>query len=304
MNSAINHSYTNDLTLRQELLQAWRLAVCGDHGDSPIDAVVDELAEYFEIGRDEVLRRCRNWESDSLNEWNAEDRTTPEGLLHFYQTQTSWIFDTMWYHAEQCSESKPAESVDIAEGLLEHRRDWDGAHHLDFGAGPGTSSLFFRRLGWEVSLADVSTSFLNFARWRLDRHRVAAKFYDSSRDELPDSEFDLITALDVMVHVPDIGATLRRLNAALKPGGYLVFNIDNRPCTETTQWHLYAEQFPILRQVRRAGFQRCPKIRYFHVYRKIDRSDSATALVSVADMLRYNPLTTLAGKVVRLLRRR
>jgi 2-polyprenyl-3-methyl-5-hydroxy-6-metoxy-1,4-benzoquinol methylase len=284
---------------RTALLAVWRRALVGDLPVSPAEAVVGELADYFHLDPAEVERRCRDWERDSLREWSGKDRSTPEGLTDFYQTQSSWIFDTMWYHAEQTSESKPAESVDIAEGFLKRLGDWTPGNHLDFGAGPGTCSLFFHKLGWRVSLADISTTFLDFAKWRLAKHNVDARFYDTTVDEIPADEFDLITALDVMVHVPDIGATLDRLNRALKPNGYLVFNIDNRPRTELTQWHLYEEQYPILRQVRVHGYARCPKIAYFHVFQKVSRSKVAAAGVAVCDMLRYNRVASTIGKVVR-----
>ena len=264
---------------------------------------VQELSAYFEMPEEEVMRRCRDWETDSLGEWKKKDRSTPDGLLEFYQTQTSWIFDTMLYHAEQCAEEVPTESVDIAQGFLERMPDWKPGHHLDFGSGPGSSSLFFHNLGWQVSLADISTSFLNFARWRFDQRQVTAHFYETSKAALPESEFDLITALDVIVHVPDVPETFAKLYRALKPGGYLVFNIDNRPLTETTAWHLYDQQFPVLRQVRRAGFNRLPKIKYFHVYQKTDRSSSANALIGLADDLRYNHVVTGIGNVARVARR-
>ncbi len=281
-------------------MQLWcHTITAGDASAAPLAVAVQELSAYFEMPEEEVVRRCRDWETDSLGEWKQKDRSTPGGLLEFYQTQTSWIFDTMLYHAEQCAEEVPAESVDIAEGFFQRIPNWMPGRHLDFGAGPGSSSLFFHNLGWQVSLADISTSFLDFARWRFDRRQVPARFYESSKDVLPESEFDLITALDVIVHVPDVPETLAKLHRALKPGGYLVFNIDSRPMTDITAWHLYDEQFPVLRQVRRIGFNRLPKIKYFHVYQKTDRVAGSNALIGLADDLRYNRLVNGIGHLAR-----
>src|SRR5689334_14163241 len=86
---------------RPALLEIWRQALTGGTGDDPREVVVAELAEYFKLEPAEVRRRCLNWETDSIKEWEAADRSSREGLLDFYQTQTSWIFDTMWYHAQQ-----------------------------------------------------------------------------------------------------------------------------------------------------------------------------------------------------------
>jgi 2-polyprenyl-3-methyl-5-hydroxy-6-metoxy-1,4-benzoquinol methylase len=220
-------------------------------------------------------------------------------MTEFYKTQVSWIFDTMWYHANQFHGTAPAESVEIALGL----KHLEPGNHLDFGAGPGSSSLFFHSLGWNVYLADISTTMLDFARWRLAKHAVPATFFDTNTDPLPAHTFDLITAFDVMVHVPDIQETLEKLHRALKPGGYLVFNIDNLPCTATTQWHLYKDQFPILKHVRRTGFKRHAKITYFHVYEKVERGPLFTKLVPLYDNLRYNRVVTFVGNGVRGLQR-
>jgi len=282
------------------LLAVWRRSLTGDDTSDPTDVVVGELSEYFDMPTDEVRRRCIHWEDESVKEWNAGDRSTPNGLVEFYKTQVSWIFDTMWYHANQYHGTAPAESVEIALGLGQ----LEPGAHLDFGAGPGSSSLFFHNLGWTVSLADISTSMLDFAKWRLAKHSVPATFYDTTVDKLPDQAFDLITAFDVMVHVPDIPETLQNLHRALKPGGYLVFNIDNLPCTAKTQWHLYKDQYPILRFVRSTGFKRHPKITYFHVYQKVDRDARLTKLVQLYDIVRYNRYVTLAGNLVRGLKRR
>ena len=190
----------------------------------------------------------------------------------------------MWYHANQYHGDAHAESVDIAEGL----HALTPGRHLDFGAGPGTSSLFFHELGWQVALADISTTFLDFARWRLARHGVTAQFYETSVDALPNQAFDLITAFDVMVHVGDVAATLERLHRALAPGGYLVFNIDIRAKTPETECHLYPNRGLILKHVRRAGFQQQPKIHFFYVYQKVERSAIGQLAVAQYDNVRFS----------------
>jgi 2-polyprenyl-3-methyl-5-hydroxy-6-metoxy-1,4-benzoquinol methylase len=284
---------------RAELFSLWKDCLTQGQSDDPHVAVVAELSEYFHMPPEQVRQRCLHREDESVQEWQATDRSTREGLLDFYRTQTSWIFDTVWYHANQCNEEIHAETINIVEGL----RHLVPGHHLDFGAGPGTSSLFFYALGWQVSLADISTTFLDFAKWRLNRHNVPATFYDTSHERLPDNQFELITAFDVMVHVPDITETLLHLHRALKPGGYLVFNIDNRPKTLKTESHLYESQYPILGKVRRVGFQRLPKITYFHIYQKVERNATGTALISIYDTLRYNQFVTAVGDTVRGLKR-
>lgn len=279
------------------MLEAWRESLVVDGYTDPRDSALHELSLYFKMPVDEVRDRCLNWERDSIQEWEAHPRDTPDGLLDFYRTQQSWIFDTVWYHAQQFYEVQPPESVMIAERL----GSITPGKHLDFGAGPGGTSLFFHHLGWDISLADISTTLQAFAKWRLERRGIQAMYFDTSTDILPAETFDVITACDVMVHVPDPRATLTQLHNALKVGGYLFFNVDSRPKpSRETQWHLYPFAYPILRPVRSVGFVREPKLEFFHVYRKLaDNSITRVRVVSVYDLCRYNAAVSHMGQVVR-----
>lgn len=286
---------------RDQLLEFWRESFVLAGFADPVDSALHELSRYFGISEDEARERCLHWEQDSVAEWEAADRSTPEGLLDFYHTTQSWIFDTMWYHAQQYHGIQPAESVMIAERLSQVKP----GRHLDFGSGPGSTSLFFQRLGWQVALADISTTLLAFARWRFAQRGHSADVYDLNTDSLPTEQFDLITACDVMVHVPDPTATLRQLHNSLKPGGLLVFNVDARPKrSRETQSHLYRYAYPVLRPVRGVGFQRLPRLEFFHIYRKVKPRSSARALaIQAYDLARYNRLVSAVGDARRAVAR-
>jgi SAM-dependent methyltransferase len=279
---------------RAELLETWKRALTRGDELAPDAAVIGELGEYFKLDPQAVRERCENWERYSLSEWSSSDRSTAEGLRDFYDQQTSWIFDTMWYHANQYFGRAPAESIEIALGLA----SVPPGRMLDFGAGPGSSAIFFHLLGWDVSLLDISKTMRDFAAFRLARRNITAPIY-ADVNELPLDTYDLITAFDVMVHVPNAGEIIARLHRSLRPGGRLVFNIDNRPATEKNHGHLYEDQWPILRSVRRTGFRRLKKITYFHVYQKVDRGLLETGLVAAFDLARYNRAVTRVGNIVR-----
>jgi len=208
----------------------------------------------------------------------------------------------MWYHAQQYKEDQPAESVMIAERL----EGVPVGKALDFGAGPGSTSLFFHKLGWQVGLAYISTTLQEFARWRFKQRSISADFYDTSREELPAEACDVITACDVMVHVPDPRLTLQQLHRAIKPGGLLFFNVDSRPKpTRETQWHLYPYAYPVLRPVRAVGFDREPRLEFFHVFRKAPLNPpNRVRAVTIYDTLRYNIVVSKIGQVVREVRAR
>jgi 2-polyprenyl-3-methyl-5-hydroxy-6-metoxy-1,4-benzoquinol methylase len=268
-----------------QLLEIWKQAITQGRDEDPHDTVVAELAAYYKMDPNEVRLRCINWEDESVAQWHAEDRSSPEKIIEFFQTQTSWIFDTMWYHANQALGIVFPESVEVAYWL----RDEPPRALLDFGGGPGTSAMFFHRLGWKVAIADISTSFQEFAKWRLNLHGVPCAFYNTSSDRLPPNAFNMITAFDVMVHIPDILPTLSELHQSLRANGLLVFNIDSKPANDPrTAYHFYDYHGPIIRHMRAAGFRRRPRAVGFHVYQKVTRPAIINHFIGIFDHLLYS----------------
>ena len=82
---------------------------------------------------------------------------------------------------------------------------------------------------------------------------VEVRRHDVAQDDPPEGGFDLVHARLVLTHVPDRGEALRRMAAALRPGGHLLvedFDIDLQPlaCPDGTgPEHARAERI-------RAGF--------------------------------------------------
>lgn len=58
-------------------------------------------------------------------------------------------------------------------------------------------------------------------------HRVIATPLDRAWDELPVGHFDGIVCNDVIEHLPDHDAFLRRIRAKMRPGGWIVGSIPN-----------------------------------------------------------------------------
>ena len=69
-----------------------------------------------------------------------------------------------------------------------------------------------------VVATDIDTRFLE----TLKRPNLEVCRHDITRDPLPEEAFDLIHARMVLIHLPERDLVLRRLAAALKPGGWLV----------------------------------------------------------------------------------
>jgi 2-polyprenyl-3-methyl-5-hydroxy-6-metoxy-1,4-benzoquinol methylase len=97
---------------------------------------------------------------------------------------------------------------------------------LDFGCGPGSYSVAFAHLGYEVSGFDISEGNIRAAQALAERYSVADRthFQVSTAEQLdyPSSFFDLIVGIDILHHV-EISRAIPECLRVLKPGGVAIF---------------------------------------------------------------------------------
>src|SRR5215471_2537644 len=191
-------------------------------------AVLDDLTTYTGLPVDECVERCRNWESWSVKEWSAADRSSKDGMTDFYQTTESLAFDLLWYAYLQAEGYSFPASVLTLQAMMPRAH---GRAHVDFGSGVGVTSQLFARAGYETTLADVSTSLLDFARFRLQRRGEVARFINLNDEELKTGRYDVVTAFDTLMLIPDLAQVVAGLHAAMRPGGWLITNFDVRPAS-------------------------------------------------------------------------
>jgi 2-polyprenyl-3-methyl-5-hydroxy-6-metoxy-1,4-benzoquinol methylase len=283
--------------------EVWKDILTDGRDMPPTQAVIHLLAEYSHCSLDEVREIVSNTNEISKRKWSEADRSTPDGLRAFYSSVTNWVFGNISYHARQAEGSEgpyPAFPSQVADAL----KNLKPGHHLDFGSGVGTASLLFHRFGWKITLADISTPLLDFARWRLARSNISADFIDLNKDRLEENRYDLITAFNTMAHVPDVRQTISELRAALKPGGLLVFDIDARKPAPGNEWFLYQHPYQVLRGIRALGFTRMTPVGAMHVYRKAERRRLGVRCVAAADLLRFNAVSSTLGGLTRPARSR
>ncbi len=92
---------------------------------------------------------------------------------------------------------------------------------LEVGAGGGSIAVWLaQRVGPDgrVSATDVDTRFLDALR----RPNLAVLRHNIVTDALPEEGFDLVHARFVVEHLAERMTALRRMAAALKPGGWLL----------------------------------------------------------------------------------
>ena len=216
----------------------------------------------------------------------------------FYRSMQSWSYDLLWWAYVQAEGRADPVSV-IALRWLQQRAP--GRHHLDFGAGVGVTSQLFARSGWATTLADLSSTLLAFARYRLERRNILADYIDLGEHVLPAGAYDAITAIDTLAHVPDMYETGRQLCESLRVGGYLIANIDIRGAADITVWHVQDDELRARYDLLRAGFRKVDQLGYGLVaYQRTDLTGVAEfRRVTWAWLTHVSPLRRAASLLVR-----
>ena len=84
---------------------------------------------------------------------------------------------------------------------------------------------------------------------------LCARQIDLKKEDLPDCEFDFITAMDVFEHLVDPVGAVRQLWKALKKGGYL-FGRFHAEIDEDRPHHIILDFEPTFRELENLGFAR------------------------------------------------
>lgn len=103
-----------------------------------------------------------------------------------------------------------------------------GDHLLDVGSGYGSFVIACRKQGVQAVGIDIAPFDLDYARQRWARDYgspPADQVYMQMNAQLmtfPDGCFDVVTAWNVLEHVPDYMQMLREVHRVLKPGGFFI----------------------------------------------------------------------------------
>ena len=124
-----------------------------------------------------------------------------------------------------------------------HARQIDRATHggpgrdrsiLDIGCGQGLLLLAFRRLGYKVVGADFRLAVAEYLKQRFNIPVVCTDVAGLATRFEPGS-LDVVTAIHVLEHVPDVHRVLQDCFRLLRPGGWVVASI---PAVESVQARL------------------------------------------------------------------
>jgi len=106
-----------------------------------------------------------------------------------------------------------------------------GSQALDIGCGGGILSESMAAQGANVCAIDVSSKALEVARLHLLESHVKVNYRLATIEQLAQErpcEFDLVTCLEMLEHVPDPVSVILSAARVLKPGGHLFLSTLNR----------------------------------------------------------------------------
>lgn len=107
----------------------------------------------------------------------------------------------------------------------------EGQRLLDVGCGNGAQTMsFLEHTGW-CDAIDMDAGLLSLFQEQLrvrEMYHCSLHRMDAQALDFRDQVFDVITAIEVLEHVPDHHITLDEMFRVLKPGGWLVLSVPNR----------------------------------------------------------------------------
>ena len=227
----------------------WRNALLCD-GETDLRAsLLKEVAAYYHVSDLVDIDRSCDLAVDTLRcEWvrtvDSHQRSSIEG---FYESATH-IYDLINWHTVR-DDSGPLAYVLALHIACAHNLQ----SCLDFGSGVGSGGLLFCGANIDTTLADISTTLLNFARWRFDRRRLAARFLNLKDATLPEASFDMILAMDIFEHLVDPVEAVQQLCRAMKPAGLLFARIHAEADPSHPQ-HIAEDFGPTFARMKELGF--------------------------------------------------
>ncbi len=119
----------------------------------------------------------------------------------------------------------------IVTHIKQHYDEVEGKTILDVGCGGGVLCEPLARLGADVTGIDTSDSAIEAAKAHSAENHLTISYEASTIEALEkhsEKAYDIITAMEVLEHVDDVGSFMQSARKLLKPGGLMFFATINR----------------------------------------------------------------------------
>lgn len=136
-----------------------------------------------------------------------------------------------WWDPE--SEFKPLHAINPLrlEWISQHARGLGNKKVLDVGCGGGILAESMAARGALVTGIDLAEKSLKVARLHSLETGIKVQYRNISAEQIAadePGEYDVVTCMEMLEHVPDPGSIIRACAALVKPGGHVMFSTINR----------------------------------------------------------------------------
>ncbi|MCQ6261914.1 bifunctional 2-polyprenyl-6-hydroxyphenol methylase/3-demethylubiquinol 3-O-methyltransferase UbiG [Alcanivorax sp. MM125-6] len=135
-----------------------------------------------------------------------------------------------WWDPE--SEFRPLHDINpLRLNYIDERLDLPGKKVIDIGCGGGLLSEGMARRGARVTGIDLGEAPLAVARLHAEQSGVEVEYRQVPAEEIAAEragQYDAVTCLEMLEHVPDPSSVIRACATLVKPGGQVFFSTINR----------------------------------------------------------------------------
>lgn len=154
----------------------------------------------------------------------AHTNVDPNEVAKFEALASSW-WDTE-------GESKPLHEINpLRLSFIESKCQLNGKHVIDVGCGGGILSEALAKNGGQVTGIDMGEMPLNIARLHALESELAIDYQQVTAEQKAEQnagQFDVVTCMEMLEHVPDPVSVIKACSQLVKPGGKLFFSTLNR----------------------------------------------------------------------------
>lgn len=130
------------------------------------------------------------------------------------------------------SEFRPLHDINpLRLNYIDERVNLPGKGAIDIGCGGGLLSEGMARRGARVTGIDLGEAPLAVARLHAEKEQQQVEYLNISAEEIAAEragQYDVVTCLEMLEHVPDPGSVVAACAQLAKPGGQLFFSTINR----------------------------------------------------------------------------
>lgn len=135
-----------------------------------------------------------------------------------------------WWDKE--GESKPLHDLNpIRLGYIQQHCQLDGQHVIDVGCGGGILSEALAKSGANVTGIDMGKMPLDIAKLHAIEAELTIDYQQITAEEKAEQftgQFDVVTCMEMLEHVPDPVSVIQACSDLVKPGGDIFFSTLNR----------------------------------------------------------------------------